>query len=584
MAISEFDRLVVSPRSTEYVAQAQPFEERRGRESLAQERAVLRRHAQADSASHSPSLMLLVIVATIGVIAYAVFLLNPANRGDLLPYSLVIVAETILVVQALFAMWTVLASGYDARTFSFHHAQDHLFDVGQIIRDGAEDSPHRWRMYLEDKPVDVDVFITTYGEELDTIYETVRAALDIKGEHRTWVLDDGRSDEVRDLAAQLGARYVRRLSSNGAKAGNVNHALSLAKGDYYVILDADFVAKPDFLLETVPFFVDQNVAFVQTPQTYGNLHTVISRGAGYMQSVFYRFVQRGRNRFNAAFCVGTNVIFRRAAIDDIGGMHTDSKSEDVWTSVELHEAGWRSVYIPKTLAVGNTPDTIEAYSKQQLRWATGGFEILLRHNPLSPRRRLTMDQRLQYMVTATNYLAGICPLLLILVPPLQIYFDLLPVAVTTTWQEWLFFYAGFYVMQIAVALFTMGSFRWEVLLLAAVSFPIYTRALWNVLTGQEQAWHVTGRKGAPTSPFNFIVPQVLFFVFLSLTSLVGAWKDWGSGSLSLALAWNTTNAVILGGFMITAFRESHSTRSEYREKLRADAAADTRAETTGGAA
>ena len=152
--------------------------------------------------------------------------------------------------------------------------------------------------------------------------------------------------------------------------------------------------------------MDANVAFVQTPQTYGNLHTTIARGAAYMQAVFYRFIQPGRNRFNAAFCVGTNVLFRRAAIDDIGGMYTNSKSEDVWTSLMLHERGWRSVFIPTVLAVGDAPETVEAYSKQQLRWATGGFEILLTHNPLSPRRRLTMDQRIQYFVTASFYLTG----------------------------------------------------------------------------------------------------------------------------------------------------------------------------------
>ena len=48
--------------------------------------------------------------------------------------------------------------------------------------------------------------------------------------------------------------------------------------------------------------------------------------------------------------------------------------------------GWRTVYIPTELAVGDTPETVEAYTKQQLRWATGGFEIMLTHNPLSPKR------------------------------------------------------------------------------------------------------------------------------------------------------------------------------------------------------
>ena len=124
---------------------------------------------------------------------------------------------------------------------------------------------------------------------------------------------------------------------------------------------------------------------MQTPQAYGNLHTVIARGAAYMQTVFYRFIQPGRNRFNAAFCVGTNVVFRRKAIDEIGGIYTDSKSEDVWTALTLHERGWRSVFIPDVLAVGDAPETVEAYSKQQLRWATGGFEILLQPQPARSR-------------------------------------------------------------------------------------------------------------------------------------------------------------------------------------------------------
>ena len=113
--------------------------------------------------------------------------------------------------------------------------------------------------------------------------------------------------------------------------------------------------KEDFLYQTVPFFAEANVAFVQTPQAYGNLHNLISRGAGYMQSVFYRFIQPGKNRFNAAFCVGTNVIYRRTAIESIGGIYENSKSEDVWTSIKLHESGWKTVYISTVLAVGDTP-------------------------------------------------------------------------------------------------------------------------------------------------------------------------------------------------------------------------------------
>lgn len=501
----------------------------------------------------SPVIFLLTLLASAGVVAYALFLLNPANRGDWLPYLLVMAAESILIFHAILAMWTILAGWRSSRSGDYHLVRGRLF--GERTPTPQRRPTPDWPLQLDGRTVSVAVFITCYGEPLDVIRRTATAARDLWGEHSTWLLDDGRSDQVRDLAAEVNVRYLRRMSGGGAKAGNVNHALSQVKTDYFCIFDADFVPKPEFLYQTLPFFIDSNVAFVQTPQTYGNMNNLISRGAGYMQSVFYRFVQPGRNQFNAAFCVGTNVIFRRSAIDDIGGIYTDSKSEDIWTSLMLHERGWRSVYIPDVLAVGDAPETIEGYTKQQLRWATGGFEILFTHNPLSPRRRLSMDQRLMYLVTATHYLTGIAPGLLLLVPALEIFFDLRPMVLGTTFATWLLFYAGFYVMQILLSFYTLGSFRWEVLVLAASSFPIYHQALLNAFAGKEQQWHVTGQTKARTSAFAFVRPQVYLFTFLALTCVVAIWRDVVNQQLSLATAWNLTNTLILGRFLLEAGRE-----------------------------
>lgn len=508
--------------------------------------------------AYTPVLILLTVLAALGVLFYAGFLFNPANRGDWLPWSMVITAEAILISQALLAMWTILSGASSPRDYAYFAAQESLFDLVETARRGT--ARHEWPLRIGGREARVDVFITVYGEPVGTIRRTASAALAMTGRHRTWILDDGDSDEVRDLAAELGCYYVRRLSSHGAKAGNINHALSLVDREFFAIFDADFVPDPEFLVETMPFFVADDVAFVQTPQSYGNLHTVISRGAGYMQTVFYKFIQPGRNHFNAAFCVGTNVVFRRTAIDDIGGMYTDSKSEDVWTSLMLHEAGWRSIYIPDVLAVGDAPETIEGFTKQQQRWATGGFEILMTHNPLSPRRTLTADQRIMYGVTATHYLAGITPLLLLLVPPLEIYFDLRPVTMELGIWTWALYYSGFYVMQILLAFFTLGSFRWEALLLATVSFPIYTRALLGVLMGREQKWHVTGGSGQAASPFAFIVPQVLMLAFLVPTSGVAVWRDINHSTATVATFWNITNTLILAGFVLTAVREHRRLR------------------------
>jgi cellulose synthase (UDP-forming) len=147
-----------------------------------------------------------------------------------------------------------------------------------------------------------------------------------------------------------------------------------------------------------------------------------------------------------------------------------------------------------------------------------------------------------------------------MVPPLEIYFDLRPVNLTVTWLTWLLFYAGFYGLQVLLAFHTMGSFRPETLVMAAVSFPIYVRAFLNVFSGREQKWHVTGASGKRVSPFNFIIPQVLFFVFVLLTSAVGIVKDYSHETLTLATAWNVTNTVVLGAFVLAALRESHLAR------------------------
>ena len=504
---------------------------------------------------YSPVIIVITALAAAGVVIYARFLLDPGNRGDLLPWLLVIAAEGVLVVHALLAMWTMLSATKDPRGYHYWATQERLYDPAD------PDGP----LTLDGHAVGVEVFVTVYGEPVEVVRRTVEAALAIRGRHRTWLLDDGGSSEMRELAEELGCFYLRRLSSSGAKAGNLNHALTQAKGSFFCVFDADFVPRPEFIEEVLPFFTDDTVAFVQTPQTYGNLHTMIARGAGYMQTVFYRFVQPGRNHFNAAFCVGTNVMFRRSAVQEIGGIYADSKSEDVWTSLKLHERGWRSTYLGRTLAVGDAPDTIEAYTKQQLRWATGGFEILLRANPFSRRRHLTLDQRIMYGITATHYLTGIAPGLLLLVPPMEIYLDLHPVDLSVSVWQWFAVYAGFYLLQILLAFATLGSFRWEVLMLAAVSFPIYVRAFFNALFQREQKWHVTGSKRAAASPFNFIIPQVLAFLFLLVTSVVAVWQIWRQQVVTLGAAWNITNTLILATFIAVAWREARLGRRSARQ-------------------
>ena len=510
------------------------------------------------------------MAATLGAIVYMIFLLQPEYRGDLLPYSMVVGAESFLIIHGLISFWTILGGRKDPRNFEFHNTQDNLFDANskatsKLISSMPDLVARNQQLYINEQAVTVDIFIPVYGEPVGEIRETAIAAKNIFGKHRTYILDDGDSDEVRAMAKRVGVDYIRRPIHEHAKAGNVNYGLSQSHGEFYVILDADFVAHKMFLYETLPFFEDEWMAFVQTPQYYRNNDTFVSYAAGFMQHVFYSLVQMGKNRFNASFCVGTNVVFRRSAIEDIGGMYTTSKSEDIWTSLMLHEKGYRSTYINRVLAVGKTPETIKAYSKQQLRWATGSFEIFLHRNPLL-NKKLTADQRIQYFGTTTFYFNGFAVAILMLLPVLQIFFNLTPIALNIPFWQWALLYSGFYLSQIILSTYTMGGFQIRTLILAAVSFPIYIKAFFNALFGKDEAWQATNRIDAYDSPFNYIRMQTYIFVFLVLTTCVGIWKSIYTQEFSVSIAWSALNAFIFGVYIVVALRESHRMRHPARSR------------------
>ena len=518
----------------------------------------------------SPTVTFILASATIGAIIYMIFLLQPAYRGDILPYCLVIVAELFLISHGIISFWTVLSGRVNPRNFNYYFTQDQLF--GKSVRVASKyleahpaEISRGKQMYIHEKAISVDVFVPVYGEDVQEVKETAIAARDMFGKHTTYILDDGKSDELQVIAKSIGVEYIRRPRNDYAKAGNINYALSKTKGDYFVILDADFIANKRFLYETVPFFEDDLMAFVQTPQYYSNQTNFVSTAASFMQHVFYSLVQVGKNRFNAAFCVGTNVVFRRSAIERIGGIHFQSKSEDIWTSMYLHEHGFKSVYINKVLAVGKTPETIKAYSKQQLRWATGSFEIFLRRNPLF-NHRLTVDQRIQYLGTTAFYFNGFAVSMLLFLPALQIFFNLSPIALDIPFYQWALLYSGFYVTQIILSMYTMGGFKVETLILSAASFPVYVKAFFNALRNKDEAWQATNRVDQYDSPFNYIRMQTYIFVFLLLTTGIGIWKSIYTHEFSVSIAWCLLNTYIFGYFIFIALRESSRGRRQAKRK------------------
>ena len=161
----------------------------------------------------------------------------------------------------------------------------------------------------------VDVLIPTYNEDPQLLRGTISAALKIDYPHRTYVLDDGRREEVRALCKELGADYISRPNNLHAKAGNLNHALRMTDGEFVVIFDADHVSERHFIDRLVGYFVDEKLGFVQTPHAFYNFDAFqgvlnYERGVYWEEGMlFYNVTQPGKNRWNGVSFCGTPPCF-----------------------------------------------------------------------------------------------------------------------------------------------------------------------------------------------------------------------------------------------------------------------------------
>jgi cellulose synthase (UDP-forming) len=278
----------------------------------------------------------------------------------------------------------------------------------------------------------IAVAIPTYNEGPEILVPTIAAAVAMEPAHETWVLDDGERPEIEELARSLGARYLARPSHEHAKAGNLNHALGVIDADILAVLDADHVASPEFLRATLGYFSDPRVALVQTPQDFYNV-TSFEHGSGvaygepfHEQTLFYRLLQPGKNRWNAAFWCGTNALVRTAALREIGGAATDTITEDIHTTIRFHRQGWKTVYHNEVLARGLAADDAAQYQLQRNRWGTGAMQVLRRENPLLV-PGLTLGQRLGYAATLLGWFDSWRTLGFLLLPPAVLLTGQIPI-------------------------------------------------------------------------------------------------------------------------------------------------------------
>jgi cellulose synthase (UDP-forming) len=444
---------------------------------------------------------------------YFSWLLSPAQAGTHWVYGLLVGAELFNLVQAAGFWWTVLPRR-------------------------PTPAPAPWA----GDPPRVDVLIPTYNEPLDVVGPTVLAATRMTGaETSVYLLDDGDRLEMAELATRYGATYISREEHGGAKAGNINNALALTDSPFVAVFDCDHVPKPQFLTETVRYLVDPSVAFIQTPQYYANREAgAVAVAAAIQQDLFFGVIARGKQSKGAMFCCGTNFVFRRAALEQVGGFPENSLTEDFELSMQLHELGWESRYLSTVLAHGMGPEDMVSYVSQQARWAQGCLSAI----PRIFRYRLPWRLRLQYLLSATYFLSGFTVLIYMSLPVFRIFAHVQPIHQNSVHDFLVHFAPYFCACVVTVSVASDGEYTFGAYTLAAANFGVQVRAFARVLTRRKGKFVVTPKHGTDGRQLRPIRPALLALTVL-ITSITYALVTSRAASVLTNVAFASIHVVIL---------------------------------------
>lgn len=198
------------------------------------------------------------------------------------------------------------------------------------------------------------------------------------------VLDDSTDESFETTATHiktlqqtgLDIKHVLRDDRKNFKAGALKEGLKIAKGEFIVIFDADFLPKKDWLKQTIPFFKDPNIGAVQTRWGHINRdYSVLTKIQAFALDAHFSLEQVGRNskghfiNFN-----GTAGVWRKECIIDAGNWEGDTLTEDLDLSYRAQLKNWKFKYLEDVETPAELPVVISAARSQQFRWNKGGAE------------------------------------------------------------------------------------------------------------------------------------------------------------------------------------------------------------------
>jgi cellulose synthase (UDP-forming) len=269
----------------------------------------------------------------------------------------------------------------------------------------------------------VDIFLPVCGEDDEVIDNTCFhvSRLEYGGSVNVYVLDDADLTRTRVIAERYGFSYVVRPNlGEWKKAGNLIHAFNMTHSPFIAVFDADFCPRSDFLYETLPYMDDPVIGVVQTAQYFGIKGVNdMARYAGALQELFFRWVQPARDRYEAAICAGSNLLYRRKAVEAAGGFAKVPLGEDVHSGVKMWVANYHTRYIPLVLCKGIAPEDWSGLTNQQYRWCRSSMLLMIsdffKDAPFSFKQRICFWAAfLYYMASAVFSITSAIPTLVML--------------------------------------------------------------------------------------------------------------------------------------------------------------------------
>lgn len=430
----------------------------------------------------------------------------------------------------------------------------------------------------------VDVYIPTYNEPLKVVRTTVFAAQGIdwpKDKLNIFILDDGRRNEFRDFAAEAGVGYIVRSNNAHAKAGNLNHAMTLTHGEYVAIFDCDHVPTRAFLQLTMGWFLrNPKCALVQTPHHFFSPDP-FERNLDNFGEVpnenylFHRMVQDGNDLWNAAFFCGSCAVLKRGPLLEVGGVAVETVTEDAHTALKLHRLGYESIYINVPLAAGLATESLSSHIGQRIRWARGMVQIFRTDNPWLG-KGLSIFQRICYSTAMLHFLFGIPRLVFLTAPLAYMFFEL---HIIHARADILALYVLPYIAHASIAKSKMqGPYRhsfWADVYDTALAWyitPPTTLALINPKFGK---FNVTPKGGliedsffdwSISKPYLLLIGVNLLGLGLGIVRLF-FWNTHEIDVVLLNLFWTIVNLTILGATLRVA-DEARQVRTAHRVPLK----------------